>query len=734
MIRSAPFRVRGAGLAASLVLCAGFVSQLARADDAAASKDGKSVAAAATQEETPEYNNWIEFSFGGVAVKGDEAQFEQSHRVPADQVYGGIQDLHFEEAIGKDVQMTLDGHAIFDTNDYGLKFNLSKNKLGYIQFGYDEFRTWYDGNGGFFPPNGQFFNPTYPEMHIDRGDAWVELGLRVPDLPAITLRYSHEFRQGQKDVTIWGDTNLTGITGATRKIAPGFRDIDETRDTLAFDISKTFGNTDVLLGMRYEHAQNDDGLTFVRGAGQLPPVVPPPGQQRFGVQREQDDIDLFSGHGIVETRFNEWLWFTAGYSYTDFQNDITGTRLYGTGPLDAAFGEPVPTLGSRDHAFIALSGNAEVREHVFNTNLFWMPIKELDVIGGFRYTHEERDSAGSFLALEPEPNEPPFTPLNPEGGFHLGTGIPEAGARSADYDRFAERIELRYTGIRDWLLYFQGEWEEEFGHVDENHTDEEVPLNKDTDSLLQKYTIGANWYPTTAATFSGQYYHKIASYGDDITTASFPRLINQDWNTDDFNVRITLRPSIPVSLGALAFITRYDFVRTSIDGQWEVFSDGLLLNEEEMGVITKHVISESINWTPAARLYLQTDFSYTWDETHTPASSINLGSNTEPTVIDFNNDYWTVTASVGYIIDDKTDVHFDYSYYRANDYVDNSLVAVPYGAGATENVASATLNRQLNKQVRLQLKYTYYNYDDETSGGHNNYRAHSIFSSLQFRF
>ncbi len=716
-----------------LFLCAGIVAQFARAADPPASSDGKSVATATTEEQPEEYKNWIEFGFGGVTVQGDQAQFEQEHRIPGDQVYGGITDLHFEETIGKDVQMTLDGHAIFDTNDYGLRFNISKTKLGYIEVGYDEFRTWYDGNGGFFPPNGQFFSPRFPEMHIDRGDFWVELGLRVPDLPAITIRYTHEFRDGQKDTTTWGDTTLTGVTGATRKIAPGFRNIDETRDIIAFDISKTFGSTDVLLGMRYEHNEDNDSLNLERGAGQLPPLVPPPGSQRFITQHQNDNVDLFSGHAITETYFNEWLWFTAGYSYTTFQNDLSGSRLYGT-DFDAAFGEPVPTLGRSDHSFIALAGNAEVREHVFNANLFYMPIKDLDVLFGFRYTHEERDSAASLLAIETTANVPPFSDLNPEGGNHYATPEPASGFRSADYDRFAQRLELRYSGIRDWLIYFQGEWEEEFGHVDENQTDEDLPLNKDTNSLLQKYTLGASWYPTMTLSLSGQYYHKIASYGDDIVSAGFPRLINQDWNTDDFNIRVNYRPNLPPALGTLSFVTRYDFVRTSIDGQWEIFTDGILLNEIETGVITKNVISESVNWSPLARLYFQTDFSYVWDKTHTPASNIILVPGAGATVLDFFNDFWTVTASAGYIIDDKTDIHLEYSYYRANDYVNNALASVPYGAGATENVASATLTRQLTKQVRLQFKYTYYNYDDQTSGGHNNYRAHSIFSGLQFRF
>jgi len=733
MNRHASFRVRAAGIAIWLVCAAIWTTYPLQGGvnaDGMATPDGKS-AAATTEEQPEDYNNWIELGFGGTTVSGDGAQFEQEHRVPADQVFGGITDLHLEKS-NKDVHFQLDGHAIFDTNDYGLRLEISKDKVGYIRFGYDEFRSWYDGNGGFYPPNGQFFDPTFPEMHLDRGDAWVELGLRVPNWPEITIRYSHEFRDGQKDSTIWGDTNLTG-SGVTRKIIPSFRNIDETRDIFTFDATKTIGNTDLLLGMRYEHDKNDYSLNFIRSAGQVPPIVPPPGQQRFVTQHQKDDIDLFSGHVITETRFSDSFWFTAAYSYTTLTNDLSGSRLPGL-TFDTAFGEPVPTLGSRDHSFINLVGTAQVDEHVVNANLYWVPVKDVTVLFGFRYTHEDRNSDSFFLAVEPSANVAPFTPTNPMGGFHLGTPEPTSGARASDYDRFGQNFELRLTGFPDWLFYARGEWEEEYGHVNEFHTDEEVDLNKDTDALYQKYTVGANWYPLTRLSLSGQYYHKISSYGDDIFTASFPRLINQDWNTDDVNVRLTFRPKMPPALGSLSFVTRYDFVRTAIDGQWEIFSDGILLDEEQTGVLTKHVISESINWSPWARFYLQTDFSYVWDRTDTPASSIDLGANTNPTVLNFENDYWTFTASTGYIINDKTDVHADYTYYRASDYVNNSLVGLPYGAGAREHIASATLSRQLTKQVRLQLRYSFYDYTDQTSGGHNNYTAHSIFSTLQFRF
>jgi hypothetical protein len=698
----------------------------------AAETDAKSNAGTTAEEQPEEPKNWIELGFGGVKVDGDRAQFEQEHRLPGNEVFGGIQDLHYEHAIGSDVQLTLDGHAIFDTHDYKLELNLSKQELGYIQIGFDEFRSWYDGNGGFFPPNGQFFSPFFPEMHIDRGDVWVELGLRMPDWPEITVRYSHEFRDGQKDSTAWGDTTLTGLSAATRNLAPAFRDIDETRDIFVFDLSKTFGNTDVLLGMRYEHAENDNSLNTWRGAGQVPPMVP--GGQRFVTQHQKDDVDLFSGHAITETRFSDSLWFTAGYSYTTGQNDLSGTRVFGN-EFDAPFGEVIPTLNFGDHSYLDLAGTAQVDEHVFNANVFWLPVKDLSVLTAFRYTHENRDSSSSFLAFEPEFNLPPFTPQNPQGGFHYGSGVLTFGARSANYDRFAENLELRYTGLADWLFYAQAELEEEYGHVNEFQSSDEsrAPLDKDTLFIGQKYSVGANWYPLPRLNLSAQYYHQIASYdNDDLFNSQDQRLIGQDWNTDDANVRITFRPAVPKALGTLSFVTRYDFMRTEIDAQWA--TDGVPSGAGQTGITTKHMISEAINWNPLARLYLQADVSYVLNQTDTPASQINLIPNTSPTVVDFRNDYWMVTVGGGYIINDKTDLHAQYTFYRANDYFKNSAVAVPYGMGATEHTASATLTRQLTKQVRLLLSYTYFDYTDETLGGHDNYRAHSIFSSLQFRF
>ena len=58
----------------------------------------------------------------------------------------------------------------------------------------------------------------------------------------------------------------------------------------------------------------------------------------------------------------------------------------------------------------------------------------------------------------------------------------------------------------------------------------------------------------------------------------------------------------------LLWLLAYDFVHTTIDGQWEVFSDGELLAELQTGEIKKHVISESLNWNPLARFLSAGEF------------------------------------------------------------------------------------------------------------------------------
>jgi len=116
--------------------------------------------AAPSEESTTEYNNWITLGVGSTFIDGDKAQFMQRHQMRKG-VFGGVEDFHWEELVGKKGIFQIDGRGIFDNHDYSIRLELSDPDKGFLRAGYTEFRTWYDGNAGFFPKNGQWFSLYY---------------------------------------------------------------------------------------------------------------------------------------------------------------------------------------------------------------------------------------------------------------------------------------------------------------------------------------------------------------------------------------------------------------------------------------------------------------------------------------------------------------------------------------------------------------------------------------------
>lgn len=664
--------------------------------------------APAAEEES--FNNWIDFTIGGVFHNGDKAQFQRRHWIRGD-IFGGIEDFHYEQEVGKRGSFKMDGHILPGNEDYLAKIELSYPDVGYIRTGYHQFRTWYDGHGGFFPPNGQFFQLYDNDLSLDRGDVWVELGLRMPNLPEITFRYDHQFRDGKKDSTEWGDTNLTDEFG-TRNIVPSFLGLDETRDIFTLDIKQTLGNTDLGLGLRYELSENDNTRNIRRRPGET--------ADRFLTEREQISSDLFSGHVFSETRFGEGVLLTAAYSFTTLDSDISGSRIYGAS-YDPVFDPLFERRQFRDEGFLDLTGGSQLYQHVAALNLSWTPVKNLVIVPSIRFENQDVNSVSTFI----ETNV----------GSDLSAALEELATQSnRSFWNITESLELRYTGIRDWSFYGSGEWLQEDGDLKENEVTVEtglIDIQRETNSTVwvQKYKIGAIWYPMPRLNIATQYYYKARNYDYDHPVDStsnvppsgdrYPALIrNQNFETNDFNIRATWRP-----FSTLTFVSRYDFQLSTIDNR------GDFLSEVQSAEITTHIFSESITWTPLARLYIQGTIHYVLSETDTPADQALPG-----TILDFQNDYWNGNISIGYVINDKTDVQANYFYYRADNYVNNAAFSQPYGAGAEEHAATITLSRKFTRSLRGSLKYGYFSNHDETSGGFNDYEAHLLAASLQFRF
>ena len=659
---------------------------------------------AADLEASPtDFNNWITLGAGGDFVNGDKAQFEHQHDTKTG-AFGGVQDFHWQEFVGKKGMLTVDGHGIFDNHDYSVRLDLSDPDKGYVRAGYTEFRTWYDDNGGFFPVNNQSFAPLYGnKLHVDRGSAWIETGLTLPDKPAFTFRFEHDFRQGQMDSTSWGDT--TTVTANDKKIVPTFLGIDETRDIIQADVKDTFGDTKAGLGLRYEIDRSDDS-TYIE--------LDPANAVRFVTQENVEQDNIFNVHGFTETFFNKKITLSLGGSFTTIDTDLSGSRIYGptyNAPLSS-------TYVNNGTGFTSLTGGGNTKEYVANVNLMLTPMDNLVFVPAVRVEYEGSDLSDNFN--------------NNTGTGATFNSTPTTAANDNWYLDVAQSLEARYTGFRNWSLYASGEWSEDSGNEIWNETTAIfTPIqNQDWTMLGQKYTVGANWYPLYRLNFSGQFYHQIHDYDYNnnltATPTTYPGYLqNQKFTVDDMNIRATWR-----ILNSLSLVTRYDFQYSTVDTT-SIPNGGTQAGEIQSANITSHILSENISWTPFSRLSVQTGGSYVLNTLDTPVAS-SPGINN--LVLNSASDYWTANATAGYAINEKTDLQLQYFYYHADDYVNNSASSQPFGAGDEQHSITATITRQINKALKVSLKYGFFTNRDETSGGLNNYNAQLVYANMQYRF
>lgn len=315
-------------------------------------------------------------------------------------------------------------------------------------------------------------------------------------------------------------------------------------------------------------------------------------------------------------------------------------------------------------------------------------------------------------------------------------------SNDSNYDSLTEQVEIRYDGIEDLLLYAKAEFNQVDGYVrydtaelDANNTLEEALRLKWSDVDDERYTLGANWYPLSGLSFAAQYYHR--SFEEDYDNFLEERdaqLASHEIDVDDVNLRMTWRP-----MPCLTLVSRYDYQQATTD---TVGIDGA--NKPLPGIesadVTRNIFSQTATWMPMNNLYLQGSISYVDAETDTPADLYHPAR-----ITDMENDYLTANLTIGWALNDATDLTFGYTFYYADNY---EVPVIRTGAPATigypgsvgfgttmeEHVFSVSLNRRINNNMLWNLGYAYYTSNDGTSGGYNDFEAHMISTGLRIGF
>ncbi len=659
---------------------------------------------------TNTYNNWIELSTGGLITDGNKAQAEQRTRLNNTGMFGGIADLHYQTEIAKKTTFTLDGHSIFDNHNYQIGLGVEKEDFGFIRFSFENFRVYDSGNGGYSPVDGTAYPNTGDALALDRGKISLEAGYNKEGKPKVTFKYTHTYRNGDKSSTDWGLP--PDPTATTLRLYSGVQNIDEKSDAFQLDVSDRIKKTDVGLGFRFETSELNDAHLLTSFQSQK-------------ITDQQDvSYDMESVHAYTETWLKPTLFLSTGFMFANVDDTFTGSRIYGD-DFDVVYSAAYP---ANYYGYYNLDGMSHQHEYVFNVNLMSLPTKNFTITPSVRVQKEDWNAQSTETAFEPG-----GATVTPD--FNNNSGYDSLDVR--------ERLEARYTGVTNWVFTGTADLTEGQGNLHEaggitqliGAPDGQLPLQFATDDtrFFQKYALSARWYPVQQASLDVGGYYKDNHYDYASSSDSTPNnagpynplypgfLVYQEFQTWDGNTRLTLHPFSNVTL-----VSRYEYQLSTIATRPDPAAG---LSEVDASRMHSHILGQNVSWTPLNWLSLQAGINYVVSETVTSASTYTQS------ILNSQNNYWTVNFNAGLVLDDKTDLNLGYFYYRAAD-GQNSIGSngLPLGTDTLEHSATATLTRRISKNLRWNVKYAFTHYDDFASAGSYSFNASVISTSLQYRF
>lgn len=676
-------------------------------------------------------SNYIDLSVGTAQQNGDRANFQKLMQQNKNG-FGGIEDFRFSTNVDKNTVFIAKGSIMGGNADVNVDLRLEREDVGHFAMGYNSFRTWYDGSGGYFSPNNLYIGGIFdPILHLDRTDLWFEAKLALPDRPLVLVRYDHMTREGSKDSTSWGESNFPPTALGGRYIAPSLWKIDEKRDIITATVSHDTGNTSWQVGGRVEKTEQDNRRYVRRRAYESV-------GDRSITHREGGESDMHNVYGSVNHKFTETLSLGAGVSRTKFDTTLDGSRIVSSG-FDAAFDPNFSRRQQRDEGFFEVLGETEMKQTIATLNVVYRPNADWTIVPAIRAEKIEWTNVSEFL----ETNVENFgTTAAPNLVF---TGEWLEGLSQKEWKTFGQSIEARYTGMKDWVMIFRGENSNADGYLEEERiaahgmalpsvlqlsraTPTLIDRETDTKRDVQKISATANWYPRADLNLGFQYYFKARmndydSIRDSQNTAAdrYPAYItDQDFETNDVNVRVSWR-----AMPGLRFVTRYDYQETKVKTQ----DIGLPMGESAN--MKTNILSESVSYQPLNRWYIQANLNWVKDTLDTPAQQATGAA--ADIVLQTKSNYVNLGLNSGYALDDKTDLYGDFSLYSGKNFVDNALRTVAYGNSSMETQTGLTLVHRANSNTTYTFRYAYVDNDD-TANRFNSFNAHMVYAKVQYRF
>jgi hypothetical protein len=644
---------------------------------------------------TPATAGDAELSLGGMRVHGNEGKFRELEGT-RDGLSGGVKTFSTEESIGADEKFSTEGHFLSADQDFQLKLALTKDDVGSIHAGVEQWRDYSETGGAYDPVVSPPEFGVSSNFFLNEGRAWVDFGLAMPTWPVITLGYEYQYRDGTESTLDWGY-----VQG--ENIYPSTTTIDEATHIIKLDVSGEWAHWNYEENARVEiHSQNNhDVEPNIFGAGPGPDTL----------IQTQDDYRSVQGMStfMLERQIQDWCHVSAGYYYSrleanDSLNQIT-TSAENTPFFGNYWSSPQVTLSTESHIFSVSSV------------LTPMEFLSLSLASQNEWTHEEGFGEADLSAGLP--TVPALFSLFPV-------------SNDSDLDKFkaTQNATVRYTRIPWTVLFADLRFsQEQIGEFQEQSGSGSETLSRKTDADNELYDIrtGFGTSPWTWFSWNTQYHFSSSDTAynhvfDSTPLSGYPAfIVAREIRTDDLETKLILRPA-----AWLKTTLSYDIVQTDYSTDTDPVDGGVSPGGPlESGIYEAREYGLNITLTPLRSFYFSGAFTYSDSETTT-------ADNGDPGTVPYKGHIYTLTSGAGCALGKSVDLTAAYSFSEANYGENNAADGVPLGLDFTRHNLTLGVSKKINPHVSANLRYSFSRYVEPNSGGLNDYTAQGVFATVSY--
>jgi len=645
----------------------------------------------------PQFDFAISPGVRWLEVRGDENKFRELEGITPGWA-GGIEHFSLSQDVDARTRLRSEGHYLYDDHDGAFKLSLDRREVGFIRLGLEQWRSYSDDTGGYYRPAPVPSFDLDQDLYVDHGRAWVDFGLTLPDWPELVLGYEYQYREGEEATLQWG-------TVGDRNIYPSPKQIDETVHILKLDLRGTYGGWEIEDNARVEFYD----LTTSRD--NVDDYTTGPKPDLF--KRAEEYVSSTRGMNAfrAEKQLRDWWRFSGGYLSSRYNGEdrLNQTTLdFNSLPASGSF-------WSSDDMVL------ERASHVWSLANLFQPLDCLSATIGAQTEWTRQDGAGNVHLDSGDPNQPPAFVLQP-------------AAVESDIDRLrlSEQAGIRFTGLPWTIVYAEARFDQEQATLFEDlgggwHDS----FSRDTDTTINQTDARAGFTtsPCTWLSIGG-------SYRDRNSDSDYDHSNVVKVEADGYSAFITAREIASQEWEARLVLRPVHWFKTTltytlVDSEFTTVTDPVP-GDSPGGQLTAanydaDVYSANLTLIPWQRLHLTATFSYSDSRTVT-------ADNGNPSVVPYAGDIYAIIASARFVLSERTDLFGAYGFTKSDYSQDNYADGLPLGIDFTRNSFTAGFARKLTANCTVSLRYAWYDYAEPSSGGANDYAAHGVFATFNYRW